>query len=710
MSRTLLVVPTGPDDGLTSACLGLLRALDQRGVRVGYVKPFAQPGHARGVDHSPDLVRALTSLRPPDPLPTSEMHEHLGSGGIDLALEDALMRWQPVRDAYDVVVVEGLKPDPTQSWTSRLNEAMANALDAEVILIGTYRSSEPAKPADEYASEDEDERAIHEAFEQIAEDLAIARTAYTRGEHTRVIGCMITRMPGSSAATLDDLSAVLRRHGIQLISAVPSHLELAAPRVRDLVNELQPRVLSEGDLSRPIKDVAVFAQAVPGGLWALSEGRLIVVPGDRHEVIMAACLAALNGTRLAGLLLSVGVEPDPRVWALTKAAAKTGLPILATSAATYETAMRVRDIDVSLTVEDLERAEAVMAHGAHAVDGTVLETVLAAPVGQRLSPAAFRYRLTELARTIDARIVLPEGTEPRTVRAAAICAERGIARPVLLGEPDAVHAVARSLGVHLPASVEVIDPTAAAERYVAALVELRKSKGWSAEIARERLSDPIYVGTMMLAQGEVAGLVAGAEHTTANTVRPALQILGTRRGAKLVSSVFFMCLPDEVLVYGDCAINPQPTAEELADIAIQSATSATAFGIEPRVALISFSTGGSGGGRDVAEVVEATRLVRERAPELAVDGPLQYDAATSTSVGRSKRPGSAVAGKATVFVFPDLDSGNTTYKAVQRSADVISIGPMLQGLAKPVNDLSRGASVDDIVYTIALTAVQSSIT
>ena len=215
------------------------------------------------------------------------------------------------------------------------------------------------------------------------------------------------------------------------------------------------------------------------------------------------------------------------------------------------------------------------------------------------------------------------------------------------------------------------------------------------------------VGTMMLQQDEVDGLVAGAVHTTAATVRPALQVLGTKPGCRLVSSVFFMCLPDEVVVYGDCAINPRPTAEDLADIAIQSAASARAFGIEPRVAMISFSTGTSGVGGDVDKVAEATRIAREREPDLVVDGPLQYDAAAIASVGQSKRPGSAVAGRANVFIFPDLDTGNTTYKAVQRSAHVVSIGPMLQGLAKPVNDLSRVARVDDIVYTLALTAIQS---
>jgi len=253
----------------------------------------------------------------------------------------------------------------------------------------------------------------------------------------------------------------------------------------------------------------------------------------------------------------------------------------------------------------------------------------------------------------------------------------------------------------------VLDPQAVAERYVAPLAELRQHKGWTEDVAREHLADPVTVGTMMLRLGEVDGLVSGAVHTTASTVRPALQIIGPKPGARLVSSVMFMCLPDEVVVYGDCAINPQPDAEDLADIAIQSAASARIFGIEPRVAMISFSTGTSGRGLDVDKVAEATRIAREREPDLAVDGPLQYDTAAIASVGQAKRPGSPVAGRASVFVFPDLDTGNTTYKAVQRSALVVSIGPMLQGLAKPVNDLSRGALVEDIIYTIALTAIQA---
>jgi phosphate acetyltransferase len=703
MTRALLVVPTGPHVGLTSACLGLLRALDERGVRVGFLKPLGQPRGDGTPDASAELVRGLTSLRPADPLPSSTLEELLASGGVDAVLEEVVDRSQPVFQEHDVVVTEGLNPGPTQIYSGRLNQAIAKALDADVVLVAAF-------PSDTWGSQsseaDRTAEAQTDAVEHLAEALAITAATYSAGERSRVVGCVVTRVPGDETVGAL-LRAALQRRGLRLLAAVRFRADLTHPRVKDLVRQTGVRTLSEGDLGRRIKQVSVFAQSVPGGLRVLTEGRLVVVPGDRHDVIMAACLAALSGTPLAALLLTVGLEPDPAVWELSKAATETGLPILVTDEATYDTAMRVREIDVDLSADDLERAELVMAHGASAFDDQVISGVLSAPEARRLSPAAFRYRLVDLARKADARIVLPEGLEPRTLRAAVECAERGIARPVLLGRPDAVQSLCRNLGLAMHDAIEIVDPIAVAERYVAPLAALRAHRGWTEDMARERLADPITVGTMMLALDEVAGLVAGAEHTTAHTVRPALQILGTAPGSQLVSSVFFMCLPDEVLVYGDCAINPSPSATELADIAIQSASSAAAFGIEPRVAMISFSTGESGSGSDVEKVVEATRLVRERAVALAVDGPLQYDAATSASVGQSKRPGSEVAGRATVFVFPDLDTGNTTYKAVQRSADVVSIGPMLQGLAKPVNDLSRGALVDDIVYTIALTAVQA---
>ncbi|MBF3103728.1 phosphate acetyltransferase, partial [Pseudomonas aeruginosa] len=292
-------------------------------------------------------------------------------------------------------------------------------------------------------------------------------------------------------------------------------------------------------------------------------------------------------------------------------------------------------------------------------------------------------------------------------QAAAICQARGIARCVLLAKPDEVQAVAQAQGIVLPEGLEIIDPDLVRQRYVEPMVELRKGKGLNAPMAEQQLEDSVVLATMMLALDEVDGLVSGAIHTTASTIRPALQLIKTAPGYNLVSSVFFMLLPDQVLVYGDCAVNPDPSASDLAEIAVQSAASAQAFGIPARVAMISYSTGDSGSGVDVDKVREATRLAREQRPDLLIDGPLQYDAAAIASVGRQKAPNSPVAGQATVFIFPDLNTGNTTYKAVQRSADCVSVGPMLQGLRKPVNDLSRGALVEDIVYTIALTAIQA---
>jgi phosphate acetyltransferase len=691
LARSLLVAPVADHAALARTCLGLLRALDRQGVRVAFVRPVAQPRADGGPDESAELVAAVTTLRPPEPVTTAQLEELLGEGELDVALEKIVAAWQPVYAESDVVVIQGLSSGPSRLYASSLNEALARALDADVVLAGSW-------PADTDA-------------DGLAEQFAIAAGGYLAGEQARVIGCVIHGLPAAGAVEAAGLRAALARRRLAVAAEVPDRPELAWPRIRDLVRYLRPQILHEGDTSRRIRDVAVFAQGIPGGLHALDTGRLVVVPGDRHEVIMAAHLTELSGTQLAGLLLTTGTAPDPRISELTRAtAAASGLPVLLVDDDSYQTATRVRDLDPGLPPDDLERVESVTSTIADALDPSWLASLTSASRSRRLSPAAFRHQLTELARAADALIVLPEGTEPRTIRAAVACADRGMARCLLLGPPGEVAAQAGLLGLRLPAGVTVLDPRAVAERYVAPLAELRRHKGWNEDVAREHLADPVTVGTMMLRQGEVDGLVSGAVHTTASTVRPALQIIGPKPGARLVSSAFFMCLPDEVVVYGDCAINPQPDAGDLADIAIQSAASARLLGIEPRVAMISFSTGTSGAGSDVDKVAEATRIVREREPDLPVDGPLQYDAAAIVSVGQAKRPGSPVAGRASVFVFPDLDTGNTTYKAVQRSARVISIGPMLQGLAKPVNDLSRGALVEDIIYTIALTAIQARAT
>jgi phosphate acetyltransferase len=682
--RYLLCVPTGHDVGLTSGALGLFGALDQRGVDVGFAKPIAQPGERDpDGDRSCALVRTLAGVEVPAPLPAAFVEERLAHDALAEVMERVLAATAAAR--HELVVVEGLAPSSALVYSGQVNRALAEALDADVVLVASGASTDPAAVA---------EAAVRTAL------------AYARGEESRVVGCLVNR---AHEADVPALRAALAAQRIPFAGAVPLVEALTWPRMLDLARELDARVLQEGDLAaRRCKDVAVFARAIPGAIDYLQEGRVVVVPGDRHDVIMAAALAEASGVRLAGVLLSGGVSPDPRVFELARRAAGAALPILATDADTFTTASLLHDIDRSLPSDDSDRAELVMNAVAGHLDEAWLATLRRATQRRRVSPAAFRFRLVELAGAAHKRIVLPEGDEPRTLRAAVACHARGIATPVLLGDPDAVRAAAGGEGLELPDGIEIVDPDAVAERHLGLLLERRAHRGLTEDAARDMLGDAIVVGTLMLASGEVDGLVAGARHTTAATLRPALQLLSTAPGFSLVSSCFFMCLPDDVVVYADCAVNPDPNAAQLAEIALQSAASARAFGIEPRVAMISYSTGESGAGAAVDKVSEATELARTLAPELPIDGPLQYDAAAIGSVARSKRPGSPVAGQATVFVFPDLNTGNTTYKAVQRGARVVSIGPVLQGLAKPVNDLSRGAEVDDIIYTIAVTAIQAA--
>jgi phosphate acetyltransferase len=407
------------------------------------------------------------------------------------------------------------------------------------------------------------------------------------------------------------------------------------------------------------------------------------------------------------MLLTHNSRIADKVMSLVGPALGNGLPVLGTDGDSFTTAGRISQLPLGVPFDDLERMNAVLDNVAEHLDTATIVAAFRQQESVKLSPPAFRYQLIQKARSANKRIVLPEGEEPRTIRAAVICHEKGIARCVLLGRRAVIENVIASQGNQLPSGLEILDPDAVRADYVDAMVELRRSKGLSPQQALSQLEDTVVLGTMMLAVDAVDGLVSGAIHTTASTVRPALQLIKTSPGSSLVSSVFFMLMPDEVLVYGDCAINPDPSAEQLAEIAKQSSDSATAFGINPKVAMISYSTGISGVGDDVEKVRLATEIAHKNYPGIVLDGPLQYDAASVAEVGKQKAPASPVAGQATVFIFPDLNTGNTTYKAVQRSANVVSVGPMLQGLRKPVNDLSRGALVDDIVFTIALTAIQA---
>ncbi|MBM7060127.1 phosphate acetyltransferase [Pseudomonas sp. UL073] len=692
--QTFFLAPTGFGVGLTSTSLGLVGALERAGLKVGFFKPIAQP-HAGdlGPERSSELIARTHGLDSPKPLALSQVERMLGDGQLDELLEEIISLYQQAAQDKDVVIVEGMVPTRHASYAARVNFHLAKSLDAEVILVSA--------PEDEPLSE-------------LADRIEIQAQLFGGPQDPKVLGVIINKVRDAGglaafSARLHELSPLLRNESFRLLGCIPWQAELNAPRTRDIADLLGARVINAGDYEqRRMLNIVLCARAVANTVQLLKPGVLVVTPGDRDDIILAASLASMNGVPLAGLLLCSDFQPDARIMELCRGALQSGLPVLTVQTGSYDTATNLNRLNKEIPVDDRERAERVADFVAGHIDYEWLRARCGEPRELRMSPPAFRYQLVKRAQAADKRIVLPEGSEPRTVQAAAICQARGIARCVLLAKPDEVRAVASAHGISLPPGLEILDPDLIRERYVAPMVELRKSKGLNAPMALAQLDDTVMLGTMMLALDEVDGLVSGAIHTTANTIRPALQLIKTAPGYQLVSSVFFMLLPDQVVVYGDCAVNPDPSAEELAEIALQSAESAQAFGIEPRVAMLSYSTGDSGSGEEVEKVRQATRLARQAQPQLLLDGPLQYDAAAIASVGRQKAPDSPVAGRATVFVFPDLNTGNTTYKAVQRSANCVSVGPMLQGLRKPVNDLSRGALVNDIVYTIALTAIQAA--
>ena len=709
MVQTLLFVPVGHGVGLTSVCMGVVRAFDRKGHRARYIKPLAQPGRAWGAgDTSTALIRLTSPQSPPEPLSTDEVEQLLSVGEEQRLMEAVVERIGRVREGADVVVVEGLVPEAVV-YSTRVNVLMATALDAEVVLVGSAR---------------------HGTAEAVAGQFNIL-ASLCKEAGARLTGCVLNRVDagqeaaedtpawlldvGRNSAGIDErvsrpLVEAMATMGMRVVAMIPNEPSLGLPRMVDVAEELGARVIHTGDMSgRRVVRTALGAMTAPNFVDRLRPGTLVVTPGDRSDILMTACLAELSGIPQAGVLLSGGIVPSETVLQLCAAALQRGLPLVATDLRTSEAMEAVLGVSPHCPVDDRARAERVMNHVARSFDPWWIDEHMDGSRREgRMSPPAFRYQLIEWARKADKRIVLPEGDEPRTITAAAICAERKIARCVLLGDPARVRESAARAGIRIPDAVEILDPDSVLESYIEPLVERRKHKGATPTTARDLLQDTVMLGTLMLALDEVDGLVSGAVHTTASTVRPALQLIKTAPGSTLVSSIFFMCLPEQVLIYGDCAVNPDPTAEQLAEIALQSADSAQAFGIPPRVAMLSYSTGSSGGGHDVDKVRVATDLARKRRPDLLIDGPLQYDAALIPDVARSKAPDSPVAGRATVFIFPDLDAGNMTYKAVQRAARVVSIGPMLQGMAKPVNDLSRGCLVEDIVYTIALTAIQAA--
>lgn len=706
--KTLLLVPTAEGIGLTSACLGMIEALDFLGIKANFLKPFTQKKDSQ--NRTSALIQHIYQRPQVSPITADKTRHMVAIGEMDELLEEVVSLHRQVAKDHEIVIVEGLVPDPEQSYISQLNAALAQALDARVLLVSTTDLNQPAETASQL-------------------DNALAPFGGANAERTA--GVLFMRSKGLSADTaqipvvtdqnlrltdhieqltlnLQKYSPLLGSNKFPIIGLIPFSSTLSVPRTLDIAKAIQATWINAGLASeRRVQHSSLVSGLAENELHKIIAGELLITSSDRTDVIMASSLATLNGVPLAGLILANGQGHQESLQAFIQPALKAGLPVMQTPLDSFQTMQQILSMTNEVPVDDIQRAEQVTRFVSSHINFEWLQHECAVSAQPRLSPSAFRHELVQKSISAKKRIVLPEGAEPRTVQAAVICQNRGIAQCVLLAKPEEVQEVAKAYNLELPESLEIIDPDLIRARYVASMVELRKGKLNEIQ-ANDQLQDTVVLGTMMLALDEVDGLVSGAVHTTANTVRPAFQLIKTSPDYSLVSSIFFMLLPDEVYVYGDCAINPDPDAEQLAEIAIQSADSAKAFGIEPRIAMISYSTGDSGTGADVDKVRAATQIAQQRRPDLLIDGPLQYDAASVESVGKQKAPNSKVAGQANVFIFPDLNTGNTTYKAVQRAANVVSVGPMLQGLNKPVNDLSRGALVDDIVFTIALTAIQAT--
>lgn len=687
MTRSVYVTGIDRGDGRQVVELGVMELLTRQVDRVGVFRPL--------VHHSPDrlfdLLRARYRLSQ-DPKTVYGMDYHEASTlqaerGTDELVSTLVDRFHLVARDYDVVLVLGTDFADTQLPDElSLNARLANEFGASVIPVVGGRK-QPAESV-----------------------LAETRNAYRAYDG---LGCDVLAMVANRVAREDRDLIAERLDSSRLpvpCYVVPDEPALSAPTVSQIGQSLGAKVLL-GDDSGLARDALgfVFGGAMlPNFLGALTPGCLVVTPGDRADLVVGSLAAHSAGTPpIAGVLLTLGEVPNDHVLTLAARLAP-GTPVLSVPGNSFPTAEQLFSLEGKLNAATPRKAETALGLFERYIDSGDLLKRVSAPSSDRVTPMMFEHKLLEQARSDKRRVVLPEGTEPRVLHAAEVLLRRGVCELTLLGPVDQIRKKAADLGIDL-GHAQLIDPATSelrdsfAEKYAT----LRAHKGVTVELAYDVVSDVNYFGTLMVQEGLADGMVSGSVHSTAATIRPAFEIIKTKPDADIVSSVFFMCLADKVLVYGDCAVNPDPNAEQLADIAIQAAATAGQFGVDPRIAMLSYSTGTSGSGADVDKVREATELVRLRRPDLRIEGPIQYDAAVEPTVAATKLPESEVAGQATVLIFPDLNTGNNTYKAVQRSAGAIAVGPVLQGLRKPVNDLSRGALVQDIVNTVAITAIQA---
>ena len=683
MARSVYLTGVGSGGGKSTVALGLAELLSRQVERIGAFRPLV-------TGDGTDPILALLTERYRMDLPVDELYGAtyaeasalVADGRREELISRIVTRYREVERRCPAIVVVGSDfayGDGTGPRELAFNARLATEFSSVVVPVVDGFGQTPETIA----------AALRGAYHDLV-DLGAT-----------VIAALANRVP--EPMTLPELPVPAY--------AIPEVPTVSAPTVAEVAAALRGTVLTgdETALDRDVLDYVVGAAHVPTLLDHLTDGALVITPGDRADLLVAAGAAHVAGqVSLAGLVLTLGEQPDPRAMRLVERM-NTGLPVLSVPSDSYDTVSASSRIEGRPSTANPRKVEAALGAFERCVDTDDLARRLRVSRSARVTPLMFENDLIDRARAQRRRLVLPEGADERILRATEVLLRRSVAEITLLGRPDEIARRTRELGVDL-GDAQVVDPATSPWRdeFAQAYAQLRAHRGVTVELAHDIVAQPNYFGTMMVQTGHADGMVSGATHTTAATIRPAFEIIRTVPGVSVASSVFFMLLADRVLVYGDCAVNPDPDADQLADIAISSADTAARFGIEPRVAMLSYSTGSSGAGADVEKVAAATKLVRERRPDLLVEGPIQYDAAIDPQVAATKLPDSPVAGRATVFIFPDLNTGNNTYKAVQRSAGAVAVGPVMQGLRRPVNDLSRGATVPDIVNTVAITAIQAA--
>jgi len=691
--HSLYLTTTEPHCGKSLVALGILETISRTTRRIGVFCPVIQTQEPSKRNKNIDLLLTHFQLdiayEDTYALTVQEANQLLADKRYDDLLNTIIQKYRVLEGKYDFVLClgsdYGLEP-----VEFNLNVEVARSLDAHVLILAN---------------------AFHSTLNEL---IAAFNTAL---EVFKAKGCPVVAIVANRVhqealkETGESLEQAFREEDVT-ISVVPDNILLASPTIGEIADQLNAEILYGNDkMDRLAHHFMVIAMQMQNYLARLKPHALLVTPGDRGEIILSALQAqqSTNYPPIAGLILATGEKPAPTVKQLLDGLPSV-LPILAVETETYETVTRLNNIHSHITPDNLNKIETSLKLFEEHIDMEAILEHLGRIQSRGIPPKRFLYNLTQWARSDRKRIVLPESTDPRILKATEIITEKGIADIILLGNVEEVTSLINQAGLSIDLKkITLINPVTypKLEDYATTLYKLRKHKGLTEELAMETMHDISYFATMMVYKEDADGMVSGALHTTAHTIRPAFQIVKTKPGISVVSSVFFMCLEDRVLIYGDCAVVPKPTAEELAEIAITSAETAKAFGIFPRVALLSYSSGTSGSGEEVERVRKATQLAQQRRPDLLIEGPIQYDAAVDEKVGRSKMPGSKVAGQATVLIFPDLNTGNNTYKAVQRETGAIAIGPVLQGLNKPVNDLSRGCTVEDIINTVAITAIQA---